>query len=149
MSLGSQVKKYRTAAGCTYADIEAMSEVSTGNINALEKRSSLRSEHTQALARAFGLTIDQLLDEKTDYSEHVRRHVAQWRTTKTMPQSTPGTREPTPISYTWPFALSPERLLSALSRDDIQRIDAYILGIVEAREAEQGKQTPLASNGRP
>lgn len=151
MPLGSQVKKYRTAAGCTYADIEAMSGVSTGNINALEKRNSSRSEHMLDLARAFGLTIDQLLDETTDHSDQVRAHVSRWRQTKTLPPVAQNVREPT-IPFGggyWPFAVPQERLRAALSKDDIQLVDAYMLALVQMRETEQGKAAPRESNGLP
>lgn len=150
MSLGSQVKKYRTAAGCTYADLEAMSGVSTGNINALEKRNSNRSEHAQALARAFGLSTDQLLDETTDHADQVRSHIAQWRITRAHPQAAPRVSEPPSVwgAY-WPFSVTQARAKATLTPDDLQRIDAYILAVIEAREQQQAKDHRRQGNGAP
>lgn len=151
MPLGSQIKKYRDAAGCTFAEVEAMSGVSTGNINALEKRNSNRSEHAQALARAFGLTTDQLLDESADFSDHVRVHVANWRQSKAMPggELKASDHVATWANPYWPFALSQERVKAALTQDDIHLVDAYLLALVQTREAEQGKPAARQGNGRP
>lgn len=151
MSLGSQVEKYRKSAGCSYADIEAMSGVSTGNINALEKRNSKRSEHTQALARAFGLTTDELLDEEADHTERVIAHITNWRQTKTMPEWSTGVRENAQswdVGY-WPFRVTKDRAKAALTTQDIQQVDAYILALVQAREAEAGNTPPRQANERP
>lgn len=151
MSLGSQVKKYRTAAGCTYADVEAMSGVSTGNINAIEKRNSGRSEHAPAIARAFGLSTDELLDEATDHTDRVIAHVAQWRITRAHPAASSVTREPAaawPVPA-WPFSVSRERIHATLGPDDIKRVDAYILALVHSREEEQGKPAARQGNGVP
>ena len=38
-----------------------------GTISALENRDSNRSERFQSIAKAFGLTLEQLCDETTDY----------------------------------------------------------------------------------
>lgn len=151
MSLGSQVKKYRNAAGCTFAEVEAISGVSTGNINALEKRNSNRSEHAQTLARAFGLTTDQLLDETTDHSDHVREHVNRWRHSKTLPPSTISVSEPTAtwVQNYWPFSISPDRVKAALGPDDIKHVDAFILALVQNRESDQGKPALLKGNSWP
>jgi transcriptional regulator with XRE-family HTH domain len=151
MSLGSQVKKYRTSAGCTYAEIEAMSGVSTGSINALEKRNSKRSEYAQDLARAFGLTTDQLLDEAADHTEHIPAHIASWRITKAPPTGELTAKEPaaTWTAAYWPFSIDQNRFKTALNQDDVKLIEAYILALVQTRESHQGKQERLHGNGRP
>ena len=151
MPLGSQVKKYRNATGCTYADVEAMCGVSTGNINAIEKRNSGRSEHAPALARAFGLSTDELLDEETDYSDRARAAVAQWRITRTHPTSSFKAAEPANswAGSIWPFSITRERMNSTLEAGDIKLIDAFIVALIQSRETLQGKQEPRQGNGAP
>lgn len=151
MALGSQIKKYRTAAGLTYASLEDLSGVGTGSINAAEKRASEKSRHAPALAKAMGLTLDQLLDEETDYSDHVRAHVAQQRLVHgATPSNVVMARvaDPWPATY-WPFMVSRDRVKAALSREDLDRVGAYMLGLVEARERDVVQNNSSASNGRP
>lgn len=151
MPLGTQIYKYRTAAGLTYAGLEELSGVGTGSINAVEKRGSETSKHAPALAKAMGLTLDQLLDEATDYSDHVRQHVEQLRKGEDAhPPNVVMARaaDPWPVSY-WPFHVSRDRVKAALTRDDLDRVSAYIQGLVETREQELAKNSSSVSNGRP
>lgn len=150
MPFGSQIKKYRKAAGLTYAELEELSGVGTGSINAAEKRNSETSKHAQALAKAVGLTLDQLLDESTDYSDHVRQHVEQLRQSNTAPSNVVMSRvaDPWPVSY-WPFRISRDRVKAALSSEDLIRVEAYMLSLVETREEEGAKNYKASSNGRP
>jgi transcriptional regulator with XRE-family HTH domain len=67
MALGKQVKKYREQLGWTLLQLEEHAGVDTGTIGALEVRDSSRSKYGSALARAMGLTLDQLLDEANTY----------------------------------------------------------------------------------
>lgn len=148
MSLGSQIKKYRKAAGLTYAGLEELSGVGTGSINAAEKRSSETSRHAPMLAKAFGLTLDQLLDESTDYTDHVRAHIAQQRAHPVAPpiNMVSDLAAPWPATY-WPFRVSRDRVKAALSREDLDRVDSYILGLVQLREDEHEKNNGAQSNG--
>jgi transcriptional regulator with XRE-family HTH domain len=151
MALGSQIKKYRKAAGLTYAGLEDLSGVGTGSINAVEKRGSETSKHALALAKAMGLTLDQLLDEGTDYAEHVREHVAQQlKGTGPAPSNVVMAKvpDPWPVSY-WPFAVPRDLVKSTLSREDLDRVSAYMLGLVQARQQELAQNSAAASNGRP
>lgn len=68
MALGKQIKKYRQFHGWTMEHLSVISDVDIGTIGALEKRDSKRSEKAPALAKALGLTVEQLLDETTDWS---------------------------------------------------------------------------------
>ncbi|MCW5319657.1 XRE family transcriptional regulator [Verminephrobacter aporrectodeae subsp. tuberculatae] len=63
MALGKQIKHHRTLHGWTLEDLSMRSGVDVGTISALEVRDSKRSEKAQALAKALGLTLDQLLDD--------------------------------------------------------------------------------------
>lgn len=67
MSLGERVRYYREKREWTLEDLADKSGVDIGTINALENRRSQRSKFTADLARAFGLSIEQLLDETRDW----------------------------------------------------------------------------------
>ena len=132
MSLGLQIKKYREAARLTYGELEELSGVGTASLNALEKRQSKRSEHAPAIAKAFGLTLDQLLDESTDHSERVRQHISrlsQGCEAKAIAS------EPDQAGD-WPFNVGRDRVSKALTSEDLSRVNAYILALVQARETD-------------
>lgn len=60
MTLGSNIKHHRTHLGLTLAQLSELSGVEVGTISALENRNSKRSEHASAIARALGLTVEEL-----------------------------------------------------------------------------------------
>jgi transcriptional regulator with XRE-family HTH domain len=72
MALGKQVALYRKKADITLERLETLSGVDIGTINALEKRDSKRSIYAPALAKAFGLTVEELLDESQSYEVKLR-----------------------------------------------------------------------------
>lgn len=65
MALGKQIKRYREKLGLTLEDLSSLSGVEVGTISALENRDSSRSKFGSPIAKAFGLTMEQLLDEST------------------------------------------------------------------------------------
>lgn len=67
MGLGKQIRHYRTARALTLDALAERSGVDVGTISALEMRDSQRSKFAVAIARALGLTVDQLLDESRDW----------------------------------------------------------------------------------
>ena len=67
MSIGKQIKHYRTKLNWKQDTLADLSGVASGTISALEIRDSARSEFFPAIARAFGLTVEQLADESTDW----------------------------------------------------------------------------------
>lgn len=83
MSLGSRVRYYREKRHWTLEDLAEKANVEVGTISALENRGSQRSKFTAALAGAFGLTVEQLLDDSHDWLEPTGRapnvHVAEPR----------------------------------------------------------------------
>ena len=153
MSIGEQIKKYREAAGLRQVALEELSGVSGGTISAMEKRGSMTSRFLPQLAKAFGLTVDQLIDEGTDYTDHVRAFVARQQEQRRRPGAaglvasepvvTPWAR---PAGGHWPFSVSRERVLAALQPEDIARVDAYIQALVETRELE-ALQAGAKNNG--
>lgn len=153
MSIGEQIKKYRKAAGLKQVALEELSGVSGGTISAMELRGSMTSRFLPQLAGAFGLTVDQLIDERTDYTDHVRAFVARELERRRHPGPTSNSvREDAPSPWArpsggyWPFSVSRERVMAALQPEDIARADAYLLALVETRELE-ALQAGVKNNG--
>ena len=102
-----------------------------GTISALEQRDSRMSKYTSALAGAFGLTVEQLLDEtngaETPGSSATQAlPVAAIRLEKT----------------TWPFDTPLQQVL-ALSERDIGRIDGFMQAVVTG--AMSTRKSPCAA----
>lgn len=86
MSLGHQIKKYRTALGLTLDQLAELSSVQPGTISALAVRNSVKSSHAPALAKnGFGLSLEQLLDTQTDWLPTCFEHVNSNRPSGWMP----------------------------------------------------------------
>lgn len=64
MTLGQNIKKMRSDRGWTLADLSERSGVDVGTIHALEQRNSGRSKFAPALARAFGISLEAMLDDQ-------------------------------------------------------------------------------------
>lgn len=145
MSLGAQVEKYRAIAGLQYRELADLSGVDIGTINALEKRKSKRSEHGPALARAMGLTVEQLLDAEADHSGLVLAHIAAARSSQRKPGDEAARRVGEVVAkYTtgqpWPFkSVTPEQVQTLLSGEDLERIEAYAQAVMDMRAAQLKK----------
>ena len=63
MALGKNVKRLREAKGMDQATLSRLSGVSVGSISALEVRDSVRSQFAAQLAKALGVTTDELMTE--------------------------------------------------------------------------------------
>lgn len=63
MSLGQRIRHHRERRKWTLEALAERSGVDVGTISALENRNSQRSKFTAAIAKAFGLSIEQLLDD--------------------------------------------------------------------------------------
>lgn len=141
MSLGKQIKKYRLAHGWTLEELSDRSDVEVGTISALEVRDSKRSEKAPAIAKALGLSLEQLLDEATDWTAValVRALSNDVADRENMP---PKVMEPpsklASIPY-WPFSFTQEKFRRLLNRKDIKSVDDYINGLLTARENDQRK----------
>jgi len=61
MALGKNIKTHREARGWDQKKLSQMSGVDVGTISALEVRDSKRSDKASALARAFGISTDELI----------------------------------------------------------------------------------------
>ena len=141
MSLGKQIKKYRQAHGWTLEELSDRCDVEVGTISALEVRDSKRSEKAPASAKALGLSLEQLLDESTDWTSVALVHAisADVADREAMP---PRAIEPpsnlVDIPY-WPFSFSQEKFRRLLNRKDIKSVDDYISGLLTARENDHRK----------
>lgn len=87
MSLGSEIRKQRTLRQWTLEDLSERSGVEVGTISALEIRDSTRSKFAVAIARAFGISLDQLLNPSPDTGTVQERQ----------------TGETPPTDVVWPF----------------------------------------------
>lgn len=122
MALGKQIQTYRKRAGWTLEQLAEKSGVEVGTISALEQRDSERSKYTGALARAFGLTTEQLADESHTYPLHTGApgavHILE--------------SERAPYSATsWPFTTA-RQMFDALPEREKARVDGYIAATVQA-----------------
>jgi phage repressor protein C with HTH and peptisase S24 domain len=61
MALGKNIKAHRQARGWEQKTLSSLSGVEIGTISALEVRDSKRSDKAPALARAFGISTDELI----------------------------------------------------------------------------------------
>lgn len=68
MATGKQIRHYRLKLGWTLDQLTEASGVEVGTISALEQRDSSRSKFFKDIAKAYGLTLEQLDDELTDHS---------------------------------------------------------------------------------
>lgn len=87
MSLGSEIRKQRTLRQWTLEDLSERSGVEVGTISALEIRDSTRSKFAVAIARAFGISLEQLLNPSPD-TDTVQEHQ---------------TGDTPPAEVVWPF----------------------------------------------
>lgn len=62
MGYGKQIRKYRTQAGLTLAELSQLADVDIGTISALEQRDSSRSQYFPQLAAALGLAFEQFVN---------------------------------------------------------------------------------------
>jgi transcriptional regulator with XRE-family HTH domain len=60
MAIGKNIKAHREARGWTLADLSERSGVELGTIGALEVRDSARSKFASAIAKALGMTVEEL-----------------------------------------------------------------------------------------
>lgn len=141
MSLGKQIKKYRLAHGWKLEDLSDRCGVEVGTISALEVRDSKRSEKAPAIAKALGLSLEQLLDEDTDWSAAALALATSAYSTQ-RDASPPKVMEPqsnlVSIPY-WPFTFTQEKFRRLLNHKDIKSIDDYIKGLLTARDNDHRK----------
>lgn len=60
MALGNNIRDLRNAQGLTLEQLSELSNVEVGTISALENRDSKRTQYASAIARALGVSVEQL-----------------------------------------------------------------------------------------
>jgi transcriptional regulator with XRE-family HTH domain len=129
MSLGKRVRFYREHRGWTLEQLAERSGVEVGTISALENRKSTRSNFALALATAFDLSIEKLLDESRNWLAE--------DTASSAPQR-PQVQAPPARYFEWPFpklAIDDWRLLSSEDQAEVQGFALAILLVRKKRLA--------------
>ena len=126
MALGKQVRRYRVGLGWTLDRLSEESQVDVGTISALEQRDSKRSQFGPALAKAFGLSFDALLDESID-------HLPALLSGKPIdPPAPPAVAKAASQISPWPFARITQRDWRNLAEHDKGLVEAYAQGLLDA-----------------
>lgn len=137
MALGKQIKKYREFLEWTLDVLSLRSGVDVGTISALENRDSTRSQYAPQIAKAFGISFEQLVDEQTDWSSVVATMVI---STEVREREATYQLHNTP----WPFKnLMPEEW-NTLDSTEKARIEAYAQGVLESGNVID-KSTPSST----
>lgn len=89
MALGKNIKIYRDRQGLTLAQLSDISGVELGTIGALEVRDSVRSKYASAIAKALGMTMEQLEADVVDvsFAPPIDRPAAQTQEEITIPEA--------------------------------------------------------------
>lgn len=128
MALGKQVRRYRTGLGLTLEKLAELSEVEVGTISALEQRDSRRSEYGSPLAKAFGLTLEELLDETADHLPDLkagRRPSGQQKVAESAPPA---------YLIPWPFAAVSRAEWHSLDETERALAETYIRGLIDGKK---------------
>lgn len=137
MSLGKQVRKYREKLGLTLEKLSDLSGVEVGTISALETRSSQRSKFAPRIAKALGLTVEQLLDEAHDHLDTPNPFRPKHETTRHVVAE---------ASHPWPFkGVTPEQYYLRLSDGDRREVLGFVKGLLRAAEHRDDKSNGAAA----
>lgn len=118
MALGARVRYYRKKLGLTLEALADASLVDIGTLSALENRDSERSRYVAQIARAFGLTMEQLLDESRDWLAPAAPTPAAQRVSS---------GEPTQYAVsTWLFSAELLEALRRRPRSELDRIENIV-----------------------
>lgn len=129
MALGKQIRQYREKAGLTLEALSDLSGVEVGTLSALENRDSKRSQYSPAIAAALGLTVEQLVDEDTQYQVNAKDSAQGPQATGTPAVANApvpiGVRDRSSTYNSWPFSV-PQQAVMALSERDLGRIEGFM-----------------------
>lgn len=128
MATGKQIKHYREKLKLTLEELSSRCGVEVGTISALEVRDSSRSKYFGQIAKALGLTLEQLSDEGVDYVISVSKtgtgtHEVTFKAEQ--PVATYAARKPkSPVDRVWPFlTVSPDEYWHTLTKDQRANIE--------------------------
>lgn len=139
MGIGAQVRKYRLKAGWTLEVLSEASGVEPGTIGALEVRDSNRSKYFAALAKAFGLSMEQLCDEAKEYPIPGPLTTVKIDASYNVVPSIASEEQTRP--YLWPFKELKPHEWELLSDTERQHIEDGALMLIRAR-ADPKHQAP-------
>lgn len=117
-NLGETIVKARSAKGWSQEDLAKRAGVSQGTIGHLESGRNTTSRKLPDIARALGLTVEELLAGKTPAER-----------TASAQQNTPP----------WPFKVPIHRVL-ALPANKLEKIEGFMLGILDEYETSSAKR---------
>ena len=136
MALGNQIKKYRGKLGWTLEKLTEVSKVDDGTISALENRDSVRSKYALAIAKAFGLTVEELCDELVDYDVVARIAVPAPNTANALIAAEPA------LPWRWPFKTIKPWQYDLLEDSDRDAIEIHIHLYVTTRAGPTKQPAP-------
>jgi transcriptional regulator with XRE-family HTH domain len=146
MATGKRIKHYREKLEWTLQQLSDASDVDVGTISALEIRDSSRSKFFSAIAKAFGLTLEQMENEREDYplsppSQIPLKNAYQAEEKST--QAPPAAQESTTADrWTWPFKKVTREQFGLLDDEQRQDIEKYVLLHVKTREPPEKHEAP-------
>lgn len=126
MALGARVRFYREYRRWTLEDLAERSGVDVGTISALENRNSKRSNFAQPLAGAFGLSIEQLIDDSRNW---LSEGLSAGRAAKFAAQE-----PPSPQYIRWPFADITVTEWQSLSIEDRAQVQGFARALLSRRK---------------
>lgn len=127
MGIGAQIKKYRLQVGWTLERLSEASGVEIGTIGALEARDSSRSKFFPAIAKALGMTVEQLADESINMSFTIVNDIVFAKP----PKGFVAAEAQAP--YLWPFKDLKPHEWELLTEDERQHIENGALMLIRAR----------------
>lgn len=134
MAIGKRIRHYRKKLGWGQKDLSDAANVDIGTISALERRDSKSSEYFLPIAKAFGLTLEQLADETTDWPIDLAQ-LGKGGATR-MEAAEPK------AAYGWPFKDITMEQYSTLSHPQRRTIEDMILTILNAQAITEKQAQP-------
>jgi transcriptional regulator with XRE-family HTH domain len=139
MALGSHIRHHRTARGWTLEQLSEKSGVDVGTIGALEIRNSQRSKYAAQLARALGLSLEQLLEQPSGAatSKYASAPIPIKKTLE----------EPQSPAYgpTWPLrGIAPNDYFELLTDGDREQVNAFVSALLHLRKSSPADKSNAA-----
>lgn len=150
MALGKQIRKYRKLFGLTLDAVAIESGVDIGTISALEQRDSSKSNFFLPIAKALGLTLEQLADESQVHTSTTKKPVTKQVMAAPVGNVTDinhSVREDVPAWGTakWPFVNVQPHQFELLSYEERMHVESGILLRIKGREPPAKKPKPAPS----
>ncbi len=134
MTAGKQIRHYREKLEWGQKELSIASGVEVGTISALEVRGSKRSNFLPQIAKAFGLTLEQLLDSSRDYTLNPPSAETAQHAVRDTSAAYPATRSPD----SW--LAEAMRILEALNAEDrraaVLCLRAFVMNLGPPRDGQ-------------